>query len=150
MRVLLCDEPGCGAELAAPASRMAEKAHAAGWQHRLLLGAWAGEDDGWEERTDRCPDHPAVPYEAGRWRVRGAAAEQAVLEQGLRALRDAWPDAAALSVIEPGTQPPGDAWWRTEVEVGTRARAEDAARILTEAGVAGVSASPVRQASSPR
>ncbi|MFC7331483.1 hypothetical protein [Marinactinospora rubrisoli] len=57
LEVLLCDEEGCDAELAGPARLLLDRAEAAGWQVSLLLARYWTEDDGWEERTDRCPDH---------------------------------------------------------------------------------------------
>lgn len=59
MDVVVCDAGGCGAKVVGPASRLADRARAAGWQVAAVTAAWATDDGPDLTREDRCPEHPA-------------------------------------------------------------------------------------------
>ena len=58
VEVLTCDAEGCGAELLAPAERLAARAEQAGWQHGVITGLSMDWDGPEVDLADRCPDHP--------------------------------------------------------------------------------------------
>lgn len=55
--VLGCDHPGCGAQVAGPALRLADQARDQGWQVYAVTRAWSTDDGPDLHREDRCPDH---------------------------------------------------------------------------------------------
>jgi hypothetical protein len=130
--------PGCGAQVIAFRRRLHAQAAEAGWQVRLLLQRWASEDDAGEDRTDRCPDHPAVPYDQGEWTLRSAAADEHAHQRVVAAL------AAAGVSAEVQDGPDEYGYWRTTVLLAGRDRAEEIAAAIEAAG-ASAHGSPVPQ-----
>lgn len=55
--VLGCDDPGCGAEISGPSSKVATRAIAQGWQVDAATHVQHYGDTVSVSRTDRCPDH---------------------------------------------------------------------------------------------